>query len=104
MSGIEHYKGTLKPTGKSIEDYIKDDDIPEYYDGDWREYFEEHYNETAIFTEGQVYEIEKISYEDDQDISISSENEDKTIDFEVKFHNGGCGFNAALTDALKNKT
>ncbi len=100
MSETEHFKGKLKPTGKDIVTYVEGHQIPKYYD-DEKEYFDDHLSSQAIFFEGQVYEIDRTEYEDNDDIFESSKNEDGTIDFQVKYYNGGCGFSEALESALK---
>ena len=100
MSHTEHFKGKLTPTGKTITEYMGDVEIPTYYD-DEREYFNDEFQDKAIEIDGEVYSVERNEYDDAGDIFESTKNEDGTIDFQVKYHNGGCGFGEALGEALK---
>jgi hypothetical protein len=101
MSEIEHHLGKLKPTGQSIDHYVKDCKIPSYYENN-EEYFNEVFTEKAYAINGIVYEIETKNIEG-EGIATSRLNDDGTIDFQVKYYNGGCSFNEAIEDALKNK-
>tara|TARA_R110002049_G_scaffold143473_3_gene305578 strand:+ start:131 stop:400 length:270 start_codon:yes stop_codon:yes gene_type:complete len=89
MSETVHYKGKLIPTGKTLEEYdptaIDSDDL----------------NEDAVEIKGLIFEVEK---EDHQysDIFTSSKNDDGSINFEVKYYDGGCGFSEAIDYALKD--
>jgi len=100
MSETEHFKGKLTPTGKDLIDYVDGHKIPDYYD-DEEEYFNDCLVDTAIVIDGKVFEIQRTEYEDSDDIFESTKNEDGTIDFQVKYYNGGCGFGEALEEALK---
>ena len=100
MSETVRYKGKLTPTGKTVEQYMKFVDTPSYYD-DKAEHFNDEFQSTAIEINGEVYDIVRNEYEDSGDIFESSKNKDGTIDFEVKYYNGGCGFGEALEEALK---
>jgi len=102
MSQTEHHIGKLIPTGQSVDHYVKDCIIPSYYD-DNEEYFNDEFQEKAFAINGIVYEVETKDVADDGDIAISKLNSDGSIDFQVKFYNGGCSFNEAIEDALKNK-
>tara|TARA_Y100000310_G_scaffold315229_1_gene365538 strand:- start:363 stop:674 length:312 start_codon:yes stop_codon:yes gene_type:complete len=102
MSETEHFKGKLKPTGKDITTYVEGHKIPEYYE-DEKEYFDDHLCEHAVNIAGQVYEIERAEYENHDDIFESSINADGSIDFQVRYYNGGIGFSEALDYAIKNK-
>lgn len=89
MSETVHYKGKLTPTGKTLAEFDPNaDDIYDHY-----------YN--AVEIDGMVYTVEKTDIDPDYDIFNSTKNEDGTIDFEVKYYNGGCGFNEAIDEALK---
>ena len=102
MSETEHFKGKLKPTGKDITTYVEGHKIPDYYE-DEKEYFGEQLCDCAVSIGGQVYEIERAEYEDDDDIFESSLNKDGSIDFQVKYYDAACGFSEALDYAIKNK-
>lgn len=92
MSETVHYRGKLTSTGKTLKQFNPDSD--DIYD---------HYYE-AVEINGIVYTVEKEDYEPNEDIFTSTENKDGTINFEVKYYNGGCGFNEAIEEAIKNKT
>lgn len=101
MSETEHFKGKLTPTGKTVEQYMKFVDTPSCYD-DKIEHFNDEFQDVAIEISGEVYSIVRNEYEDGNDIFESSKNKDGTIDFQVKYYNGGCGFGEAMEEALKN--
>ena len=101
MSETEHFKGKLTPTGKTVEQYMKFVDTPSYYDNK-TEHFNDEFCSVAVEIDGEVYAIVRNEYEDGDDIFESSKNEDGTIDFQVKYYNGGCGFGEAMEEALKN--
>lgn len=103
MSETVHYKGKLTPTGKDLYEYVEGDDIPQRYDGDKLEYFEDKYDDFAIIIEGKVFEITGDYVEDIDDVFKSSDNSDGSISFEVKYYNGGCGFYEAIEYAVENK-
>jgi len=91
MSETVRYKGKLTPTGKTLKEYDPNvEDIDDLYP-------------EAIEIDGLVYVVNKKRVCDDYDIFNSTGNDDGTIDFEVMYHNGGCGFNEAIGSALKNK-
>lgn len=101
MSETEHHIGKLKPTGKRVNEYIGYLKIPSYYKS-VDEYFRDEFESIACVIDGLVFEIEASNYEDPDDIFIASKNEDGSIDFQVKYHNGSCGFGEALGYAIKN--
>lgn len=90
MSETVHYRGRLTPTGKTLAEF--DPNADDIYD---------HYY-SAVEIDGMVYKVEKVHVDPYGDIFESSKNEDGTIDFEVKYYNGGCGFNEAIGYALEN--
>lgn len=89
MSEIVHYKGTLKPTGKSLKDYMPQ--AEDEYDLPYQE---------AILIDDIVYEVSKEELID-SDIFLASKNDDGSIDFQVKYYNGGCSFDEAIDESLK---
>ncbi len=100
MSETEINKGKLNPTGKTVEQYMNGKEIPDYCDS-LEEAFVDLFYRKAYCYKGFVYEIELEGYEDD-DIFESSKNEDGSINFLLKYYNGGCGFSEAL-DYATNK-
>lgn len=94
MSETKHYTGKLKPTSKTPNQY--DSEVTDM------EVFNDLYYEKAVVINGLVYEVEMTSTDPYQDIFISRQNDDESIDFEIKYYNGGCGFDEAIDYALGN--
>jgi hypothetical protein len=69
------------------------------------EYFEEMSicnNDTHVVDGDTIYEVvERSSNNTYDDIFEASRNEDDTIDFTVKYYNGGCCFSEAIEIALE---
>jgi hypothetical protein len=100
MSETEHHKGKLTPTGKTISGFMADKgEMPSFYDN-VDEWFSEEFSLTHAAHKLVVYEIEKESIDPYDDVMMASENEDGTIDFEVKYYNGGCCFSEAIETSL----
>ena len=75
------------------------EDLPRYY----KNYAEWLRDETQDYIEkdGVLYEvIQKQGVDADDDIFEATQNPDGTIDFVVKYYNGGCGFYDAIGEAL----
>lgn len=90
MSDTEHYTGKLTPTGKTLSEFAPD--AEDIYDRDLYE--------NVVEIEGLIYTVEKSAVCQDGDIFTSSKNSDGTINFEVKYYSGGCGFNEAIEYSL----
>jgi len=103
MSETETWVGTLKPTGKTVAEYMEGKECPSYLNlpDDMMEWFTEEFYTSAVVTDGFVYEVERRCLSD-QDIAISSVNDDGSISFTVSYYNGGCSFDEAIEAALKN--
>jgi hypothetical protein len=109
VSETVHYKGTLtkveKLENETLEEQCKmileNKELPKWFDSYVEFLFDECYKEYAIY-ENELYFVDKKSVDADTDMFISSKNEDGTINFEVKYYNGGCGFEEAIETALKN--
>lgn len=101
MSEVEHIKGRLIPTGKTINEFVRDAKF-ETWHSNAREYFDEEYYEKAVEINNEVFTVESQNLDPCDDIFTSTKNSDGTISFEVKYYNGGCGFSEAIEDALKN--
>lgn len=91
MSETVHYKGILIPTGKTLKEF--DPKAKHTWDLLYK---------SAIEIDGQIYTIEKEEI-DDSNLFLSKKNEDGTINFEIRYYNGGCSFDEAIREALKNK-
>lgn len=100
MSETEHHKGKLTPTGKTLNEFMTDKgEKPNWY-SDNEEWFINEFGETHAIHKLVVYDIQTTNIDPYDDIMNASENEDGTIDFEVKFYNGGCGFGEAIETSL----
>ncbi len=101
------------PAGLSLEDYSKNKleiffgqdsnlKLPEYYKN-YIEFLADMISEEYILIHNKLYYI---SYdneiETDDDIYEATLNEDGSIDYEVKFYNGACGFSEAIEEAVDN--
>jgi len=111
MSETVHYKGTINkvviPTGKTTEQVIseilksKGIKMASYYkdviecltDECYREYF--YYRKTET-----LYKIHNEELDPYNDIILANENPDGSISYELKYYNGGAGFDECLEEAL----
>lgn len=100
MSETEHIKGKLIPTDKTVADFVGDVTLKKWH-SDINDYFRDEYDDKAIEIDGKVYVVESEHIEPWDDIFRSKKNVDGTIDFEVKYYNGGCGFDEAIREALE---
>jgi len=114
MSYYEHYRGTLTKVerleNESLEDQCKrlleekmlqEVILPEYYDSYAEMLIDEFYKEYYTYN-GILYSMYRESIDSDGDIFNANEGENGTINFEVRYYNGGCGFNEAIEEAIKN--
>lgn len=87
-------KALLEKHGYSTE---KEDDEDSYenmlIDEEYRHY---------IFSHGQIFElVDEIKKDPYEDVYEASRNPDGSFDFVVKYYNGGCSLDEAITEALK---
>lgn len=110
MSGIVYYRGKLtevKPKGKETLQEIAKRILAEYkikdkvYKDDYLECLTDNLYNDFVAVDGKLYNCERKELEDSDDIFNASKGEDGTINFEVKYHNGGRGFREALKEAFK---
>lgn len=109
MSEEVHYKGTLtkvvKLEGEIIEDQCKrlldNKELESYYDSYEEKLLDQGYYD-YIVREDTLYSVEKQDINPYEDVFIANKNQDGTISFELKYYNGGCGFNEAIEYALEN--
>jgi len=114
MSDIVHYRGilyevhpqnneTIQETaerlfnegGHKVSDYSK-----EFYRGDWVRTLCA-YAENYFLFNYKLYIIKKEELDPNDDIISASFNEDGSIDFELKYYNGGASMQEALESAMK---
>jgi hypothetical protein len=109
LSETVHYKGVLKKVeryeGETLEEQCKrlmdNKELPSYFDS-YEEYFvDENYQKITI-QNGVVYRVEKEEVDPDSDIFKARINENNDIEFEVRYYNGGCGFDEAIEEAVKS--
>ena len=107
MSETVHYRGTLTEVdmldNETLEEQCKrllgDTELLSYYKS-YQEMLINEFYQTYIINDNTLYLVEKENYEPNEDIFYSKGNEDGTINFEVRYYNGGCSFNEAIKRAL----
>ena len=110
MSEMVHYTGKLIKIHmkESLENMCKqilkkDGKEKSKFVDSWQEAFENeyHYKEYVIIN-NNIFKVE-ISENDliNEDIYKASKSENGDIEFEVKYYNGGCSFDEALKEAMK---
>jgi len=108
MSRTEHLVGKLKPVkhGHDVEAVCKE--ILDNANVDKEEYYDSYQEKLADWSDGGylvinglVYQVEVNKQDPDTDIAKAKNNEDGTVDFEVRYYNGGCSFQEAVESALK---
>lgn len=111
MSETVHYKGKLKKIEvedietfkkETVDNYFKTTPAPSWYkEGEQEDFFDDDMREIYIVNNGNVYEIlSKDNIDNESDIFIANTNIDETIDYDVMYYNGGCGFSEAIEEAL----
>ena len=112
MSDYETRKGKCKEVMKNEDESYSDfcirlikkysskkDDISNFDEEDLRWYLYD--NDIAVLNKNYAYVIiSEDDIDDYADIFNASKNEDGTIDFLLKYYNGGCSFDEALTTAI----
>ena len=102
---IEHefYKGKLKPTNQTPEEFCEQEGVSL---ASWNDSWEEQMNYTfykyAVVIENQVFIVKKEIQDPYDNVFQATKNEDGSYDFVVKYYNGGCGFSEAIEYALEN--
>ena len=106
MSEMEQWKGTLEKidlpehlkTWQDQVDFLKKRYHIEVYD--WEKESISFKESECIFLNNQWFKIEKEMYDDYGDIFNATEGKDGTINFVLKYYNGGCCFDEALEIAV----
>lgn len=110
MSETVHYKGILiemeKLKNETLENQCKrllnNVELSDYCDT-YQEMFEDEFYQQYFIFNNIIYKVDnKQDIDPDDSIFIANKNENGTIEFEVKYYNGGCSFNEALEEALEN--
>ena len=120
MSEIEYVKGKLKPLNQAIvggvpgndeiaAEYlashvlgqaIGDLELPIWADN-WIHWYRDVVYEDYFIHDSTIYEIIKEDTDPYDDTYNAYPNIDGTINFEVRFYNGGCCLEEALAEAMK---
>lgn len=111
MSQYEVHTGELMKVDKLdsqtpeewCEEYCKQNEIEslDFYDT-WEECFNSEFSEEFITHKNDIYRILRDTECSGNDIFYASEDSPKKINYVLSYHNGGCGFSEALTEALNN--
>ncbi len=113
MSETETLKGTVKfipiPEGKTIEDLCefilcieKEITFAKEHECDITEVFRDEFYKEAVVASNGVYKVIKsVEVDPDDDVYDASLNEDGTIDYFLRYYNGGCSFEEALLEAIE---
>jgi len=111
MSETVYYKGKLKDVvrldNETLEEQCKriincelDDD---YYKTFKEMLLDEYYDKYVIYGDILYSIVEKISLDADGSIFNMSNDDDGTLNFEVRYYNGGCSFDEAIECAFERK-
>ena len=110
MSDTVHYKGklipvatedTLEATAKRV---MKEEgtELKDWVD-DWRYIFDDNFYREYIIIDDKIYKADYKELNSYDDIMNATINEDGSIDFEIKYYNGGCGFCEALEESVEKE-
>ena len=107
MSEMVFYKGTLTKinNGKTFKEncieICKDIDKNTLADYEsLQQYISEEFYDKYYIYENQLYKMKVKSVDLDNDIFNANMDKSGKIKFEVKYYNGGCGFNEAMDEAM----
>jgi hypothetical protein len=109
MSETVHYKGVLIKIDRFEEENLEEQckrllenrELPSYFNSYEECLLDEHYHKMTI-QNGEVYRVEKEEVDPDGGMFNASLKENGEIIFEVRYYNGGCGFDEAIEEAMKN--
>lgn len=74
--------------------------LPEWH-SKYKESVEDSFYKEIVILNDELYSVEMESFSDDQDIFTSKNNDDWTIDFDIRYYNGWCSFDEAIGYAVK---
>lgn len=109
MSETVHYKGILTRVlpneGETLQDIAKrilvqhNIEFDDCYDN-YLDCLQDNFYQGYVVIDDKIYEVEKKDIDPDHNIFKGSLKSDGTIEFEVKYYNGGCGFGEAIDHVL----
>ncbi len=109
MSETVHYKGILTEVlsvdGEDVQEVAKrildhhNIEVESYYD-DCLDCLLDNFYQGYVVIDYKIYEVEKKDIDPEYDIFNSKLHSDGTIEFEVKYYDGGCGFSEAIERAV----
>jgi len=111
MSETVYYKGTLTEVyrleNETLEDQCKrilqvEEFNDDYYDSFQEMVLDQSY-ERYIVQDGILYAVQRQELNSEDSLFNISKNEDGTLNFEVRYYNGGCSFDEAIEYAFENK-
>lgn len=108
MSETVQYKGILKKVerleGETLEEqckrFLENKALPSYHDS-YTEYLLDQYYQEMTIQKGILYRVEKERLDPEANMYNAHIQENGDIAFEVRYYNGGCGFDEAIENAMK---
>lgn len=113
MSEMVYYTGKIAPVDKLPNETLEEQcerilkehkylALSKYCDS-WSEMLCDKLYQQYVIADGEVYKVIEKNYRDiDEDIFEAHGNGDGTINYEVMYYDGACGFNEAIEYALKD--
>ena len=108
MSETVHYRGTLRLVSGDAEDTAKkicekNRYEKQSYQKTWIDCLVDEGYGKYVKIEGRLYYVStRHSVEPDEDImEASTDDNSNSIQYEVRYYNGGCGFSEALEEAVQ---
>ena len=110
MSDYEQHIGRAIPVqsevNESLEDMAKrvlvtmgETELPSYHDT-YVEYLADHCYKEYALVNGVLYKLEEEEIDSYDDIYYAKKNSDGSINYVLRYYNGGCGFDEAFEDAI----
>ena len=119
MSYTEHLKGKLELVdevtdpdeteenmfyrflvGKGFE--FDQEDLKDPWDGMYKEMFEDEFYREFVCIDSKIYKVIELVNYDNEDFAEAKENDDGTISFNLRYYNGGAGFEEVLEWAFED--
>ena len=111
MSRTVHYRGVAKkvwqPMGLSLNDVAKtilrerNKEIADYYDDALECLVDSFYQEFFYHKKTEtLYQLDNNEHEPDDEIIRAHKNKDGVIEYELRYYNGGAGFDECLEEAF----